>query len=592
MPLGPNDLDMSGGKVVIGALYGTQLSHLNPLSGSLTLYVRTVPATVTMTVATPAVVSWASHGLSVDDPVVFSAPLDRGTCTITIATPGVVTKTAHGYATNDPIKFGSSGTLPTGLTQGTTYFARNVATDTFEVSATSGGVSINTTVSQSGTHYVERATVLPTGVTNGGIYFVIAAGFGANSFQFSSSVAGAAVNTSGSPVGRIVAQTGNNSNTGTAQTRTGATLTLWGAVSQACQYDFNTQNVTIQLADGTYAGTGGTLAITDNGATTNSVAPWRGGGQLSILGNPTNFDAVRIITTGNGSFIVATSAYLTGNLNLQYLRVECGSGGADLIRLIGTGQTRQVFITDINFGAAAGCLVCIGGSGAVSAGNIQFLGDIVSPWIVLTGGQLITAFNNIQTAIGSRTFSGGLYSGADQWGLSSSIINNGSQFVGTMLGPQYRVAYGSHFFNFPFSSFAPTNFPSTMTTGTIGPDGHVWWWDTDTGTRTAQHGIEGATSDIYYSYQIPTNGFSLTIADRRGNYVLDPAGTLATGTITMPANPVEGQMLCIRTSQEITGLTVSPNSGQSVAGNPTTLLAGTSFTAIYRVANTTWYCAK
>jgi hypothetical protein len=74
------------------------------------------------------------------------------TVTITIASPGVVTWTAHGFIANTPIVFNTTGALPTGLAAGTTYFVRNVATNTFEVSATSGGASINTTGSQSGVH--------------------------------------------------------------------------------------------------------------------------------------------------------------------------------------------------------------------------------------------------------------------------------------------------------------------------------------------------------------------------------------------------------------------------------------------------------
>lgn len=64
--------------------------------------------------------------------------------TVNVASPGVVTQTAHGYAVNDPVVF-TAGTLPTGLVVGTVYFVRNPTANTFELSATSGGASINTT---------------------------------------------------------------------------------------------------------------------------------------------------------------------------------------------------------------------------------------------------------------------------------------------------------------------------------------------------------------------------------------------------------------------------------------------------------------
>lgn len=74
--------------------------------------------------------------------------------TVTIATPGVMTLASHGFAANTTVLLSTDGALPTGLTAGTTYYVRNPATDTFELSLTSGGASINTTGTQSGTHYV------------------------------------------------------------------------------------------------------------------------------------------------------------------------------------------------------------------------------------------------------------------------------------------------------------------------------------------------------------------------------------------------------------------------------------------------------
>ena len=59
-------------------------------------------------------------------------------------TANTVKVPAHGYAANDKIVF-YGGTVPTGLTEGTVYFAVTVTTDTFQVSATSGGAAIDLT---------------------------------------------------------------------------------------------------------------------------------------------------------------------------------------------------------------------------------------------------------------------------------------------------------------------------------------------------------------------------------------------------------------------------------------------------------------
>lgn len=74
------------------------------------------------------------------------------TVTITIATPGVVTWTGHGLVNGCQVVLTTSGALPTGLTAGTTYYVVNKTSSTFELAATPGGASINTSGSQSGTH--------------------------------------------------------------------------------------------------------------------------------------------------------------------------------------------------------------------------------------------------------------------------------------------------------------------------------------------------------------------------------------------------------------------------------------------------------
>lgn len=86
------------------------------------------------------------------------------TVTITIASPGVITWTGHGLAAGTPIKLSTTGALPTGLTAGTTYFvlSTGLAANTFRVSATPEGAAINTSGSQSGTHTGTRGLIAGT----------------------------------------------------------------------------------------------------------------------------------------------------------------------------------------------------------------------------------------------------------------------------------------------------------------------------------------------------------------------------------------------------------------------------------------------
>lgn len=87
--------------------------------------------------------------------------------TITIASPGVVTWAAHGLVDGNKIKLDSLGELPTGYTKGVKYFVVNAATDTFQLALTLGGAAINTSGTQSSTHYAYEITVKISSVALG-----------------------------------------------------------------------------------------------------------------------------------------------------------------------------------------------------------------------------------------------------------------------------------------------------------------------------------------------------------------------------------------------------------------------------------------
>jgi hypothetical protein len=87
------------------------------------------------------------------------------TVTITIATPGVVTWTRHTLSTGTPVVFTTTGALPTGITSGTTYYAVVVDTNTFQIaSSVANAIAATPTVittsgSQSGTHTGTRYNI-------------------------------------------------------------------------------------------------------------------------------------------------------------------------------------------------------------------------------------------------------------------------------------------------------------------------------------------------------------------------------------------------------------------------------------------------
>jgi microcystin-dependent protein len=94
----------------------------------------------------------------------FAAMVRASTVTISGTTPLVVTWTGHGLKEGDPFKFSTTGSLPTGVTAGTTYYVKYIDANTFNFAATPGGSNVGSVGGATGT---TTATVAPHGVGNG-----------------------------------------------------------------------------------------------------------------------------------------------------------------------------------------------------------------------------------------------------------------------------------------------------------------------------------------------------------------------------------------------------------------------------------------
>lgn len=96
-----------------------------------------------------------------------------------------------------------------------------------------------------------------------------------------------------------------------------------------------------------------------------------------------------------------------------------------------------------------------------------------------------------------------------------------------------------------------------------------------------------------YQYAVQTSSSTLQISNNVTNVVLNPAGAIATVTITMPTAPYDGQIVRISSSQTVTSLTVSAAAGQSITNAPSAITVsatgpyGVAF--LYRGTNATWY---
>ncbi len=100
-----------------------------------------------------------------------------------------------------------------------------------------------------------------------------------------------------------------------------------------------------------------------------------------------------------------------------------------------------------------------------------------------------------------------------------------------------------------------------------------------------------------YQYNAPLTGASLTLTAQQRRLILEPAGTIATLTVTFPAAAglVDNQTMGLCSTQVVTALTVTAGSGTTILGSPTATVvpattgAASCFEWVYRVANTTWY---
>lgn len=95
-----------------------------------------------------------------------SPNLTIGTATMTIASPCVVSFTAHGLTLNDSVQFTTTGALPTGVTASTNYYviSAGLTANAFQMSTTLGGSAVNTSGSQSGVHTLIKTTPVAFGV--------------------------------------------------------------------------------------------------------------------------------------------------------------------------------------------------------------------------------------------------------------------------------------------------------------------------------------------------------------------------------------------------------------------------------------------
>jgi hypothetical protein len=92
----------------------------------------------------------------------------------------------------------------------------------------------------------------------------------------------------------------------------------------------------------------------------------------------------------------------------------------------------------------------------------------------------------------------------------------------------------------------------------------------------------------------PGTGFNITVptpTNEQQWMVIQPAGTLAAGTVTLPLNTgvPDGTQVLVTTTQIITSFTLALNGAAAAFGAPTTLAANAFFTMRFYQATNSWY---
>lgn len=94
-----------------------------------------------------------------------------------------------------------------------------------------------------------------------------------------------------------------------------------------------------------------------------------------------------------------------------------------------------------------------------------------------------------------------------------------------------------------------------------------------------------------YVYNVPLTGFTLVMTAEQSVVSLNPAGTIAAGTVTLPPTLYDGKIFSIFTSAAITTLTLNTSNSATFvpAAAPATLAAGASQSFVYDKANNQWH---
>lgn len=394
-------------------------------SGSLPFNI--VPAQVYYVIATGLSGSSfqfsATVGGAAIDTSAPTATFSNGSQTITIGGN-------HNLAVGQVVQF--AGTSVVNFSNATNYYVRSVPSATqITVSATQDGTAItagavtsNGTLVQAGTHLCRTVGSLPTGVTEGNVYYVLATGLTANNFQFSATQGGAAINTTGSVTGSPVysAYTGNNNNSGLSATRSGALLTIQKALDILQASDLSIYQATVQVSDGVFT------------AGFSLSAAWIGALPVILQGNTTVPSNCFVNCPTGDAFFAEGDASIT----VLGFKISCAAGRGLYASRGGTLRITGIMDMGVFSTANHFQVLCIdGGRIQWSGTGHRITGGATSAYSISGAGASIRGqgFGTV-TIFGNPTFTGYFINCNT---VASSILN-GNTYFGGVVATRFNVS--------------------------------------------------------------------------------------------------------------------------------------------------------
>lgn len=103
-----------------------------------------------------------------------------------------------------------------------------------------------------------------------------------------------------------------------------------------------------------------------------------------------------------------------------------------------------------------------------------------------------------------------------------------------------------------------------------------------------------ASPTVSVNLFVPSTGFSLAVptpVSQQQWMLLQPVGTLATGTIVLPLNTStpNGTAVLVTSTQQVTSLSITLNGATAVFGAPSSVTATTPFTLRFYQSTNSWY---